>query len=96
MTSYPTILAQKNQQKKQHKNQKQTLTHAYKKAKKKSRINNAKKYAKLRFINLKRKIHYPFKWFQLNGNVKIGHLIHLIVEKLDVFNFHPICFFYYN
>ena len=43
--SYPTILAQKNQQKKQqqYKNQKQTLTHAYKKTKKKSRINNAKR-----------------------------------------------------
>ena len=34
VTSYPTILAQKNQQKKQHKNQKQTLTHAYKKSEK--------------------------------------------------------------
>ena len=24
---------------------------------------------------LKRKIHYPFKWIQLNGNVKIGYCI---------------------
>ena len=58
---------------------------------------------KKRRILFKRKIHYPFKWIQLNGNVKIGKCIlknrtifHLIVEKLDVFNFLPIFFYCYH
>ena len=45
---------------------------------------------------IKPKIHYPFKCTQLNRNVKIGqynnldnfHVVHLIVETLDRFNFH--------
>ena len=51
---------------------------------------------------VKRKTQYPFKWIQLNGNVKIGqcyvkkfdnfNLIHSILEKLDLFNFHSIFF----
>ena len=41
-------------------------------------------------------MHYPFKCTQFNRNVKIGyynnldnfHVVHLIVETLDRFNFH--------
>ena len=31
---------------------------------------------------LKRKIHYPFKWIQLNGNIKIGECF---LKNLTIF-----------
>ena len=34
-------------------------------------------------VPFKRKIHYPFKWIRLNGNVKIGWCI---LKNLTIFN----------
>ena len=52
---------------------------------------------------VKRKINYPFKWIQSNGNWIVYfkkfdnfRLIHLIAEKLDVFNVSSNFFLFTN